>query len=179
MNRDTLDFEVRFAADDAGTFTGHAAIFDEPNSFGEIVKRGAFRKSISEHRSRGTKPPMLWSHDPGEVIGVWSDLTEDEKGLAVTGRLITETTRGKEAHALLKAGAVNGLSIGFRARSSERGPNGVRVLTDIELVEISIVSLPAASAARVTKVRSAGNGLHQFAEAARHAAAAIQKRIVR
>jgi len=151
---DLLDCEVRFAADDAGIFTGHAAVFGERNSFNEIVKPGAFVRTLAEHQPRNIRPPMLWSHRTDEIIGVWTDIREDATGLAVTGKLVTKTTRGKEAHALLKAGALNGLSIGFRARSAERSNSGSRVLTDIDLVEISLVALPSAGSARIKQVRS-------------------------
>ncbi|CDZ51356.1 HK97 family phage prohead protease [Neorhizobium galegae] len=171
---DTLDFDIRFAADDAGSFTGHAAIFDERNSFNEVVKRGAFNRTLSEHQARNIRPPMLWSHRTDEVIGVWTDIREDATGLAVTGKLITETARGKEAHALLKAGALNGLSIGFRARGAERASNGLRILTDIDLVEISLVALPSAGNARIKQVRSIGD-VSAFTRAVQGAIATLRK----
>lgn len=148
--------EVRFATDDTGTFNGYASVFGEPDSFGDTIKPGAFAKTLAERKKTGG-PAMFWNHDPAQPIGVWTDLAEDARGLKVTGRLVTETRGGSEALALLKAGAVNGLSIGFRARSSERGPNGGRVLTDTQLLEISLVSMPAASKARVTSVRHQGH----------------------
>lgn len=154
QTREALDFDIRFSADDAGSFTGHAAIFDERNSFNEVVKRGAFARTLAEHLARNLRPPMLWSHRTDEVIGVWTEIREDATGLAVTGKLVTETAKGKEAHALLKAGALNGLSIGFRARGAERAANGLRILTDIDLVEISLVALPSAGNARIKQVRS-------------------------
>ena len=174
---ETLDFDVRFAADDdAGTFTGHAAIFGERNSFNEIVKAGAFARTLADHQSRGVRPPMLWSHNTGEVIGVWTDIREDERGLAVTGKLVTETARGREAHALLKAGALNGLSIGFRPRQQERGPNGLRILSDIDLVEISLVALPAAGSARIKQVRSAhASAVAVFVNSCRQTARALNR----
>lgn len=178
MKRETITLaatEVRFATDDAGTFTGYASIFGEPDSYGDTVKRGAFRKTLRE-RKAGGGPAMFWNHDSNQPIGVWTELVEDERGLKVTGKLVTETAKGSEALALLKAGAVNGLSIGFRARSAERGPNGGRVLTDIELVEISLVSLPAASKARITSVKGAADqaSVAAFVEAARRAALSIR-----
>lgn len=172
---DLLEYDVRFTADDSGIFTGHAAIFGERNSFNEIVKPGAFSRTLSEHHSRATRPPMLWSHRPDEIIGVWTDIREDATGLAVTGKLVTETARGKEAHALLKAGALNGLSIGFRARQQERGANGVRVLTDIELVEISLVALPSAGNARIKHVRSAAD-ISSFARSIAAAIASLNRK---
>lgn len=150
-----LDYAIRFATDEsAGTFTGHAAVFGERNSFNEIVKPGAFARTLADYRSRNLRPPMLWSHRADEVIGVWTDIREDATGLAVTGALVTETARGKEAHALLKAGALNGLSIGFRAKQATRDANGVRILSQIDLVEISLVAIPAAGNARITHVRA-------------------------
>ena len=108
---DVLDYSVRFAApDDAGVFTGHAAVFNEVNAHNEIVKRGAFLRSIADHQTRDIRPPMLWSHDPVDIIGVWTGIREDATGLAVTGQLILDSTRGRDAHALLKARAVTGLS---------------------------------------------------------------------
>jgi uncharacterized protein len=177
----TLDLAMRFdAGDDTGTFTGYAAIFAEVDSYGETIKPGAFRKSLREHVTRKTKPGLFWMHDPAEPIGVWTELAEDERGLKVGGKLVLETARGREAHALLKAGALDGLSIGFRARSSERGPNGGRLLTDIDLVEISLVSLPAAAKARVTTVRtSKAAGLPSaaaFIEACRKATRSLNQR---
>ncbi len=174
QTREALDFDVRFAADDAGTFTGHAAIFEERNSFNEIVKRGAFLRTLSEHHARNIRPPMLWSHRSDEVIGVWTDIREDATGLAVTGKLITETKRGQEVHALIKAGAVSGLSIGFRARGAVRGANGLRILTDIELAEISLVALPSAGNARIKQVRAAVD-FSAFTRAVNSAIATLRK----
>jgi uncharacterized protein len=152
---DVLDYAVRFAApDDAGVFTGHAAVFNEVNAHNEIVKRGAFLRSIADHQARDIRPPMLWSHDPADIIGVWTGIREDATGLAVTGKLILDSTRGRDAHALLKAGAVTGLSIGFRTKNATRDAKGVRILHDVDLAEISLVALPSAGNARVTSVRS-------------------------
>ena len=168
--------EVRFATDEAGTFTGYASVFGEPDSYGDTIKPGAFHKTLAKRSATGG-PAMFWNHNPDQPIGVWTELKEDERGLQVTGKLVMETAKGAEALALLKAGAVNGLSIGFRALASERGPNGGRVLTAIDLVEISLVSLPAASKARVTSVKGAGQpaGAAAFIEAARRAASAIMR----
>lgn len=152
---DHLDLALRFdAPTDAGEFSGYAVIWDERNGHNEIVQRGAFRRTINEHKRAGTKPVMLWSHNPAEIIGVWDELREDDRGLHVSGRIVLSTTRGREVFDLLKAGAVNGLSIGFRSRGDKRGPDGVRILTDLEVPEISIVGLPSAGRARITSVRS-------------------------
>ena len=168
--------EVRFATDEAGIFSGYASVFGEPDSYGDTIKGGAFARSLAKRSSPGG-PAMFWNHDPDQPIGVWTELREDARGLKVTGKLVTETVKGAEALALLKAGAVNGLSIGFRAVASERGANGGRVLTAIDLVEISLVSLPAASKARITSVKgtAALADTAAFIQAARRAAIAIKR----
>jgi len=154
-----LTLEVKFASDEAGTFEGYASLFDgEPDSYGDVILKGAFSKTLAEHKAASSKPSMFWMHDPTEPIGVWLEVREDATGLAVKGRLILETTRGREAHALMKGGALNGLSIGYRVRASERRSEGGRTLKDVELVEISLVSLPAATRARITSVKSAKPG---------------------
>lgn len=167
--------EIRIAEGDEGRFSGYAAVFGEPDSFGDTIKPGAFRKTIGKRN--GGSVAMLWNHNPDRPIGVWTDLAEDRRGLKVSGQLVLDTAQGREAHALLKAGAVNGLSIGFRARAAERGPNGGRVLTEIQLAEISIVSLPAASKARVTSVRNTDGtaGIEAFTRAARRAASIFRE----
>ena len=161
---DTLDVECRFATDESGTFSGYAARFGETNAHNEIVLPGAFKQTLAEHQTRGTKPPMLWAHDQSQPIGVWDSLTEDATGLAVRGRLVTETTKGKDALALMKAGAISGLSIGFRNAKATRSASGIRQIADLTLAEISLVTLPSASNARVTSVRSQ-SGLSGFTEA--------------
>jgi len=176
MKRETSTLpavEVRFATDESGTFEGYASVWNETDSYGDTIKPGAFKRTLSK---RGAAPSMFWNHDPDQPIGVWTDLAEDARGLKVKGKLVTETVRGAEALALLKAGAISGLSIGFRAVRSERGPNGGRVLTEIELVEISLVSLPAASKARITNVKGAAAeaGAAAFVEAVRRAALSIR-----
>ncbi|MGE3245720.1 MAG: HK97 family phage prohead protease [Beijerinckiaceae bacterium] len=175
MNRETLSAcaaEIRFAENAEASFSGYAAIFNEPDSYGDTIRAGAFRNTL---KKRAAPPSMFWNHNSDRPIGVWTSLVEDAKGLKVEGRLITETAAGAEAYALLKAGAVSGLSIGFRSRSSERGANGSRILTQIELVEVSLVSLPAASKARVTNVKNTGaSGLAALSEAVRRAAHTIR-----
>lgn len=175
MRRETLTVqatELKFTSNDQPIFSGYAAVFGEPDSYGDTIKPGAFRKSLGQ---RNAPPSMFWNHNADRPIGIWTSLIEDRKGLKVEGQLITDVSSGAEAYALLKAGAVSGLSIGFRARSSEKGPNGGRVLTEIDLVEISLVSLPAASKARVTSVKNAGSsGLAALSEAARRAARTVR-----
>jgi HK97 family phage prohead protease len=175
---DHLDLALRFEApNDAGEFSGYAVVWDERNRHNEVVRRGAFRATLEQHRAAGTKPVMLWSHDQSDIIGVWNEVREDERGLFVRGRLITSTTRGREAYDLLKAGALNGLSIGFRLmRGGETRQAGLRILTGIDVPEISLVGFPSAPNARVTSIRSHGRSVESaaaFIEACRKAKCAL------
>lgn len=150
----TKDFALHVKdVSEEGTFTGYGSIFGNVDSYGEKVVAGAFGESLARHQREGSKPLMLWQHNPDEPIGVWDDLSEDGKGLKGTGRFVMETARGREAYALLKAGAVRGLSIGYREVEVEPDGN-VRMLKKLDLLEISIVSFPANRRARVENVKS-------------------------
>ncbi|RUW81563.1 HK97 family phage prohead protease [Mesorhizobium sp. M2A.F.Ca.ET.067.02.1.1] len=150
--------EVRFAAtDSAGTIEGYASVFGgEPDSYGDVIASGAFKRSLAEMRSSGTNPLMLWSHDRAAPIGRWTDIREDDKGLLVKGQLNLATTRGKDAYEHLKHGDVSGLSIGFALypNGSRQGAGSETILTDIDLREISVVALPANRRTRVGLVKS-------------------------
>jgi HK97 family phage prohead protease len=160
----TKDFALKVDdLSDQGTFTGYGSIFGNVDSYGEVVEPGAFAKSLSRHAKEKTLPLMLWQHDTREPIGVWEDLSEDTKGLKGNGRLVLETSRGSEVHALLKAGAVRGLSIGYRIIKAEPDTNNNAVLRlkELDLYEISVVSLPANRRATVTSVKS--ENIEEFA----------------
>jgi HK97 family phage prohead protease len=150
----TKDFALHVKdVSEEGTFEGYGSIFGNLDSYGEKVMPGAFAESLARHRSEGTKPLMLWQHNPDEPIGVWDGLAEDGKGLKGTGKFVLETSRGREAHALLKAGAIRGLSIGYREIEVEPDGNN-RLLKKLDLLEISVVSFPANRRARVESVKS-------------------------
>jgi HK97 family phage prohead protease len=155
----TLEFlrplEVKLAAD-TGLLEGYASTFGNVDSYGDVIAPGAFMKSLAEHKSAGTMPALLWQHNADDPIGVWTDAREDERGLKVSGRLTLDTKRGAEARALVKDGAL-ALSIGFQTRDSA-SENGRRVLKDIKLWEISLVTFPMLSGARVTGVKRVANG---------------------
>lgn len=148
--------ELKALTDD-GTFEGLASTFGPPADLqGDVIEPGAFAASLAEHRSAGTMPSLLWHHDASDPIGRWDEIRETEAGLSVRGKFTLTVQQAAEAHALLKDGALNGLSIGFRVRESRTGDGDVgRVLTDIELIEISIVTLPANQRARITNVKAA------------------------
>lgn len=146
-------FEVKFTDVSAkdGVFSGYASIFGEADQSGDIVQVGAFSRSLAEHKAAGTQPAMLWQHDPDRPIGVWTSVVEDEKGLRVEGRLILATEKGRETAALLEAGALSGLSIGYRTVRADRNASGNRVLMDIDLWEISMVTFPMQKTATVDR----------------------------
>jgi HK97 family phage prohead protease len=149
-----LAFEVKFSEpSELGEFTGIASVFGELDLMGDTVAPGAFRKSLAEHRRKGRAPLMLWSHQLDQPIGRWTDTRETAEGLAVKGKLLLDVTRAREVYAMLKERVADGLSIGFRTVDSVRTKTG-RLLKEIDLAEISLVTLPALASARVTSVKS-------------------------
>jgi len=148
-------FEIK-AVNEDGTVEGYGSVFGVKDSYADVIQKGAFIKSITEHRQAKTMPAMLWQHDSSQPIGIWTDMTEDANGLKLSGKLAMETVKGKEAHALLKMGAINGLSIGFMTKQSNYDEKAeIRTLTEVELWEVSLVTFPANTKARVTQVKSA------------------------
>lgn len=145
--------EVRFAGAN-GEIEGYGSVFGVRDLYGDVIIKGAFRKSIEAYAAALSAPAMLWQHNPDEPIGVWTSLSEDANGLAIKGRIVTETERGKEAYELLKAGAIKGLSIGFYAKAWENTGDD-RMITEVDLWEVSLVTFPANPKAAVTSVRSA------------------------
>ena len=143
------------ATGEDGSVEGYGSVFGVRDSYDDVIAGGAFGASITAHKSSGTMPAMLWQHDAGQPIGIWTDMTEDAKGLHIKGKLALDTVKGKEAHALLKMGALNGLSIGFVSKQwAYDRETEVRTLTEIELWEVSLVTFPANEKARVTNVKA-------------------------
>lgn len=138
--------------DSAGLIEGYASLFGVRDTGGDIVMTGAFTRSLRRRGAGGVK--MLWQHRAEEPIGIWTSLVEDMRGLKVTGRLDLKVARAREALSLLRGGAVDGLSIGFRAlrAQNEKGASGRRLL-ELDLWEISIVTFPMLTQARVTGVK--------------------------
>jgi uncharacterized protein len=148
--------EVKLAGE-TGHIAGYASTFGgEPDVYGDVIAKGAFSKSLARHKAEGTAPVMLWTHDQADVIGRWDSMTEDGTGLKVEGHLDMNVAKAREALSLLKGGAVSGLSIGFRTApgGSKHDGKGIRTLTDVDLVEVSLVAIPANRRARVTDVKS-------------------------
>ena len=137
-----------------GLFEGYASLFGVIDSGGDAVAPGAFADSLRRTGAAGVK--MLWQHKAEEPIGVWTRIVEDARGLKVEGRLDLEVARAREALSLLRAGAVDGLSIGFRTkRAATDKSSGARRLLEVDLWEISIVTFPMLPQARVSVVKRA------------------------
>lgn len=136
-----------------GSFTGYGSMFGNADSYGEIVDPGAFTASLKAHAKAKTMPLMLWQHDTYQPIGVWDDMVEDGRGLRCEGRLLLGIRRADEAHLMLKAGAIRGLSIGYRELAAEPDGNNRR-LKKLDLKEVSIVTFPANDKATVQTVKS-------------------------
>lgn len=130
----------------AGAVSGYGSVFGgPPDSYGDIIAPGAYARTIREHKAAGTMPVMLWAHNPAEPVGRWTEMKEDEHGLFLRGQFNLETSRGRDAHAHAKAGDVTGLSIGYWVAEggAKRGDHGGNLLTDLDLMEISVVAVPA------------------------------------
>lgn len=175
-SKDFIDREVKYAplnletVSGEGIFEGYASLFDTIDLSKDVVRKGAFTKGIKSKSPLSVK--MLYQHNPCEPIGVWQTIKEDHKGLFVKGKLLTEIQRAKEVLSLMKQGALDGLSIGYKTIRSQKknlsktasSPQGqqpaerrqgvVRELLEIDLYEISIVTFPMHPDARVDRVKS-------------------------
>jgi HK97 family phage prohead protease len=152
------DFALSVKADDVaddGSFEGYGSVFGTVDSYQEVVAPGAFAESLAELGGKGRVVPVLWQHMSSQPIGIYTEVREDDTGLYVKGRLlVSDVAQAKEAHALMKAGAVTGLSIGYWVReSSYDEKTGIRTLTKLDLVEVSLVTFPANDDARVEAVK--------------------------
>ena len=137
---------------DEGYFSGYGSVFDVIDDWDDVIVKGAFEKSISKKT-----PVMLWQHDSAEPIGIYESVKEDDVGLFVEGRLLLDVAKGREAYVFLKNRIISGLSIGFVPLAWEhekRGSKSVRVVKDVDLWEVSLVTFPANHKARVGDVKS-------------------------
>lgn len=148
---------------DDGRFEGYASLFGLRDRSGDVVKRGAFRSSLAAKLPREVR--LLHQHKAEEPIGIWEEIREDARGLFVRGRLILDSPRAAEVWALMREGAIDGLSIGYKTvRAGKTGQAKGRVLFDIDLWEISLVTFPLLAGARVTRLegqlpRKTGSGV--------------------
>ncbi|HUX80099.1 MAG TPA: HK97 family phage prohead protease [Alphaproteobacteria bacterium] len=136
-----------------GLIAGYASYFDIVDQTRDRIIKGAFTKTLRAWRLAGKMPKMLWQHDPKQPIGVWTHLHEDNQGLYAEGRLTLGVAKADEAFLLLKEGALEGLSIGFHIiKAQQDRERKARILLDIDLVEISLVTFGANAKATVSVV---------------------------
>lgn len=147
--------DVKFAAsdDDTKTFAGYASVFGIVDSHNDVILPGAFKKSLKAN----DMPLMFLNHDPHSLpIGVWTKMEEDEYGLRVEGTFL-DTSTGRDAYIASKAGAISGLSIGYRAIDVAYGKSAdepARTLKTVDLVEVSVVTIPSNPKTRIIDVKS-------------------------
>lgn len=141
----------------SGAFEGYASTFGgEPDAYGDVIAVGAFSESLSEYAAKGAMPKMFWQHDASQPIGRWVSMSEDEIGLKVEGQLNMDVQRGREAHSLLKNKDIDGLSIGYQIKEySVDKETGIWTLENLDLKEVSVVSIGANSDALVSGVKAA------------------------
>ncbi len=128
---------------------GYASLFGKRDQGGDTVVTGAYAASLKALSAAGRRVKMLWQHDPAQPIGVWDEVREDDRGLYVKGRILDDVAKGREAVALIAAGAIDGLSIGYRTVKAQKNDNGHRLLSELELWEVSLVTFPMLPDARV------------------------------
>lgn len=158
MNDDVVYIDTPFQIKeitDTGAFIGLGSVYGNIDEGMDIVAPGAFAQSLGEIQAKQRSVKMLWQHRSGEPIGTYPQLKDTAAGLECHGKIVTKTQRGAEAHELMKAGAIDGLSIGGYTRAdSYDQKTGVRTITQFELWEISVVTFPMNPAARIAAVKS-------------------------
>lgn len=149
IEQKSLGVEIK-AINEAGTIEGYGAVFGNLDTYGDVIEPGAFVDSLGSRM-----PKMLWQHNMGDPIGRWTEVREDARGLFMKGQIAVKSSRGRDAYELVKAGAVDGLSIGYLTRDYAMDGD-TRRLKRVDLYETSLVTMPANSAALVTGIKSAG-----------------------
>ena len=141
------EFFIKSSKSDNTVIIGYASVFEVTDNQNDIISKGAFKNSESHNVK------LLWQHDVTKPIGVIKYLAEDDYGLKIEAEINNKTLLGAEASALIKQKAVSGLSIGFTIRSSDYNLQGLRVIDEVELMEISIVTFPANSMAGISQIK--------------------------
>lgn len=161
--------ETKILADEDGAISGLAWKFGQGDRVGDWIEPGAFK-------STALPLPMLFGHDQNDPVGTWSEAKETDEGLQVKGRLLVEDLpRAREVRALVKSGAVRGISIGFLTKDAVARKGGGRTIKSLQLLEASLVTLPMHPGAQVTSAKSAIEAL-RLAESINRATALIAKR---
>lgn len=160
MDIKTIPLKVKAAGPDDGLedgqFTGYASAFDNVDSYGDIVDKGAFDRTLSEWKERGDTIPVLWGHnmdDPFANIGGLSDASEDENGLKVTGSLDLDNPTAQQVYKMMKGRRTSRMSFAYSVRDSEETDDGNH-LKDLDLFEVSVVQVPANQDAQILAVKA-------------------------
>ena len=167
--------------EETGMFSGYAAFFGNKDSYGEVITKNAFDSFMSQDGEPVKGVKLLWQHRQDEPIGVWKSMEIDENGLMAHGKLlIQDVQRAREAYALMKEGAISGLSIGFRVKKDGwimGEEDNIKYLTDIDLIETSIVTFPSNTRATITNVKdlSGIKTIRDFEESLRDVGASKQE----
>jgi len=160
----TIPLEIKALND--GEFEGHGSVFGNEDLGGDVVMPGAFKRSLATHKKANSLPQMFWMHDPSRVPGKWLSMEEDSNGLKVKG-VLADTPLGNEIRTLLQMDAVKGLSIGYRTIDQDYKDDGTRLLKEIELWEVSVVSLPMNPLAQVAHAKSQMSASGEYVPTAR------------
>ncbi|MEM6375466.1 MAG: HK97 family phage prohead protease [Pseudomonadota bacterium] len=149
LERKFCRFDEGLSVTDGVVIEGYASRFGDVDRGGDVVERGAYKACLERLKAEGRQVKMLWQHDPTEPIGVWDEVREDATGLYVKGRLLDGVARAREAATLIAEKAIDGLSIGYRTLRASKNDKGQRLLKELELWEVSLVTFPMLSSARV------------------------------
>lgn len=161
MARDVTADHTQTQIQDDGTFSGYASVFSLKDTGGDIVEPGAFKESIKGREPSDVR--LLWQHDPREPIGVITRLREDAKGLFVEGKLLLEIERAKALYLLIKAGALDALSIGYKVRKSYSDQSArARRIARVDLWEVSFVTFPMQPLARLVQVKTLPHSIREY-----------------
>lgn len=182
LERKFVKFDAVSEVADGVEISGYASFFGDVDQGNDVVVKGAYAASLAalKDAKRGVK--MLWQHDPAQPIGVWDTVREDARGLFVKGRILSSVAKGREAIALIEAGAMDGLSIGYRTVKASKNTKGQRLLQELELWEVSLVTFPMLPSARVAAkadgFRALDDILREMAEAFETARTDLNVRLV-
>jgi len=149
LERKFARFGEGLTVTDGTVIEGYASLFGDCDKGNDVVQKGAYSASLRALEASKARVKMLWQHDPAHPIGIWDEVREDARGLYVKGRLLEGVEKGREAAALIEAGAIDGLSIGYRTVRAAKNDKGQRLLTELELWEVSLVTFPMLPSARV------------------------------
>jgi len=154
LEKKAVRLDVKAIGDD-GVVQGYASLFGEIDDGGDSIAPGAYANGLAARAAKGQRIKMLWQHDPSHPIGVWDEVREDAKGLFVKGRILPDVSKGREAIALIAAGAIDGMSIGYRTIRAVKEASGVRLLQELDIWEVSLVTFPMQGTARIDAVKAA------------------------